>query len=226
MNKEELSINGVTVSSLSRNKITIPISHCSNLKTAETKALIDSGAEGKFIDRSIVNWKKVIHLKKPITVRNVDGTNNEMGKIRYKTKICYNIDKDEFEDWFYVTKLGDQKVILGLPWLKEVNPIVDWSMGTVSFPEERKFSDEQEDRDLEDEDVNMYLRLIFKEEELDADASENLEPDHLWIQAKTSASQALAHEYEDKTKKVELPPQYSKWRKVFDKQTSERFPIS
>src|SRR6266576_5524595 len=125
MYEEQLCINGVTVMSMSRNKITIPISQCLNLKTAETKALIDSGAEGKFIDGSIVNWKKIVRLKKPITVRNVDGTNNEMGKMRYKTKICYNIDKDKFEDWFYITKLGDQKVILGLPWLKEVNPIID-----------------------------------------------------------------------------------------------------
>ncbi len=81
--EEQLCINGVTVTSISRNKITIPISQCSNLKTTETKALIDSGAEGKFVDGTIVNWKNVICLKKPITVRNVDGTHNEMGKICY-----------------------------------------------------------------------------------------------------------------------------------------------
>ncbi len=86
--EEQLCINGVTVTSMSKNKITIPISQCSNLKTAETKALIDSGAEGKFVDGTIVNWRNVIRLKKPITVRNVDGTHNEMGKICYKTKIC------------------------------------------------------------------------------------------------------------------------------------------
>ncbi len=48
--EEQLCINGVTVKSISKNKITIPISQCLNLKTAETKALIDSGTEGKFID--------------------------------------------------------------------------------------------------------------------------------------------------------------------------------
>jgi hypothetical protein len=35
----------------------------------------------------------------------------------------------------------------------------------------------------------------------------------------------LAHEHEENVK-VELPPEYAKWRTVFDKQTSERFPIS
>ncbi len=66
--EEQLYINGVTVTSMSKNKITIPISQCSNLKTAETKALIDSGAKGKFVDGMIINWKNVICLKKPITV--------------------------------------------------------------------------------------------------------------------------------------------------------------
>src|SRR6266576_5906478 len=67
--EERLCINGVTVTSMSRNKITIPISQCSNLKTAETKALIDSGAEGKFVDGTIVNWRNVIRSTEPITVR-------------------------------------------------------------------------------------------------------------------------------------------------------------
>ncbi len=67
--------------------------------------------------------------------------------------------------------------------------------------------------------------LSLKKKKLDADANEDLETDHLWVQAKTSASQALAHEHEDNTKKAKLPSEYAKWRKVFDKQTSEQFPI-
>jgi len=179
--EEQLCINGVTVTSMSKNKITIPISQCLNLKTAETKALIDSGTEGKFVDGMIVNWKNIIHLKKPITVQNVDGTYNEMGKIHYKTKICYNVKQNQFEDWFYITKLGDQKVILGLPWLKQVNPNIDWLTGRVSFPEEQSINDELEGEELEDDETDTYLHTILKEEELDADANEDLETDHLWI---------------------------------------------
>src|SRR6266576_1606322 len=163
--EEQLCINGVTVTSMSRNKITILISQCSNLKTAETKALIDSGTKGKFIDGTIINWRNVIRLKKPITVRNVDGTYNEMGKICYKTKICYNMKQNQFEDWFYITKLGDQKVILGLPWLKQVNPDIDWSTGTVSFPKEQSINNEPEGEELEDDKTDMYLCTILKEEE-------------------------------------------------------------
>ena len=44
--EDQLCINGVSVTSMSKYKITIPISECLNLKTTETKALIDCGAEG------------------------------------------------------------------------------------------------------------------------------------------------------------------------------------
>jgi hypothetical protein len=223
--EESLYINGVTVSSMSKYKITIPLTRCSNLKTVEAKALIDSGAEGKFVDSSLVDWKNVHRLKKNIPVQNVDGTQNKAGDVRYKTKICYNINKKQFEDWFYVMKLGEQRLILGLPWLQRTNPSIDWSTGTVSFPEESKINDEMEETSLEDNETGMFICTILKEEELDADDSEDLETDHLWIQAKTSASQALAHKHEENVK-VELPPEYAKWRTVFDKQTSEQFPIS
>ncbi len=78
---------------------------------------------------------------------------------------------NQFEDWFYITKLGNQKVILGLPWLKQVNPDIDWSTGTVSFPEEQSINDEPEGEELEDDETNMYLHTILKEEELDADTN-------------------------------------------------------
>ena len=188
---------------MSKYKITIPISQCSNLKTAETKALIDCGAEGKFVDSSLVDWKQVRRLKKPIPVRNVDGTSNKAGALRYKIQISYNVQQKQFKDWFYVTKLGDQKMILGLPWLHEINPRIDWSTGTVRFPEEQKARAEpEEDKSLEDKDIEMYLRFVQKMEEVDE--NDDLETDHLWIQAKMT-SQALAHEHEDKTQRLNYP---------------------
>ena len=187
-------------------------------ETAETKALIDCGAEGKFVDSSLVDWKQVHHLKKPIPVHNVDGTSNKAGALWYKIQINYNVQQKQFKDWFYV-------MILGLPWLHEINPHIDWSTGTVRFPEEWKTNDESEkDKSLEDKDIEMYLCLVQKMEEVDK--NDNFETDHLWIRAKMSTSQALAHEHEDKAQKVELPPEFKPWKTIFDKQMSESFPIS
>jgi hypothetical protein len=224
-----LYINGVSVTSTSKYKITIPISQCSNLKTAETKALIDCGTEGKFVHSSLVNWSKVHHLKKSIPVQNVDGTANKAGALLYKIQIHYVIKSRPFKDWFYVTKLSDQKLILGLPWLHEVNPAINWATGTVSFPDETPVINDLEIfEELEDEEITMHIRRIQMEELIDEYFGKDLETDHLWIQAKTSASQALTHKHEekDKTPKIILPKEFKPWEKVFNKQTSERFPVS
>ena len=64
----------------------IPISFSSehtNGRTVETKALLDTGAGGKFIDQNFVlqNDIRTKKLEKPITVYNVDGTKNKTGTI-------------------------------------------------------------------------------------------------------------------------------------------------
>ena len=48
-------------------------------KTIETKALLDTGAGGKFIDQNFVQNQKIKtkNLEHPIEVFNVDGTNEE-----------------------------------------------------------------------------------------------------------------------------------------------------
>jgi hypothetical protein len=232
---EEICINGVSVSSISKNKIAIPITNVVNLKVAETKTLIDCGAEGKFVDKSLVDWRKVKTSKKPIPVKNVDGTLNKSGSLRHKVLVQYDIKNRRFKDWFYVTELGDQKMILGLPWLRVANPQIDWNLGTVEFADPGEDSDSEistresiineinEPWTDDDEETMEYIHLIQREEELDNELDEDLETDHLWIQAKTSASQALAHEHETKAK-VELPNEYVKWKRVFDKEASQRFP--
>ena len=67
----------------------------------------------------------------PIKVRNIDGTYNESGAITEKCLINFN-DKTMTE-WFYVTTLGDQNLILGLPWLEKHNPNIDWKEKTLEF---------------------------------------------------------------------------------------------
>jgi hypothetical protein len=48
----------------------------------EINALIDCGAEGRFINRKIVNWADTKKLKEPILVQNVDGTINKEGMVK------------------------------------------------------------------------------------------------------------------------------------------------
>jgi hypothetical protein len=34
---------------------------------------------------------------------------------------------------FLITGLGNQKIILGLPWLREHNPEINWKEGTLQW---------------------------------------------------------------------------------------------
>ena len=53
------------------------------------------------------------------------------------------------ETWmdFLVTELGGENVILGLPWLRKVNPQVDWEQGRLSVPKHLVTIEEVEDED-------------------------------------------------------------------------------
>jgi len=53
------------------------------------KALLDSGATGMFMDRKMVakHRFRLQKLKRPVTIRNIDRTNNSIGAITYQVEI-------------------------------------------------------------------------------------------------------------------------------------------
>ena len=82
------------------------------MKCAVNHALIDCGAQGRFVDESKVKDQKKRVLRTPLTVKNVDGTRNAAGRIVSETRLQYSIGDQDFEERFYVTQLGDQDIIL------------------------------------------------------------------------------------------------------------------
>jgi hypothetical protein len=100
---------------------------------ADEKALIDSGTTENFIDEE--TWTRLgigrKALKQPLTIHNVDGTENRKGKL---THYCWlRIKKGEQEKLqrFFITSLGKDRIILGYPFLYEFNPRIDWRNGKV-----------------------------------------------------------------------------------------------
>ncbi len=131
-------INRVLVADMTFNVMMIPI-HISNHmrtsnKTIETQALIDSGAAGSFIDFNFAkrNNLPLIPLKDAITTYNVDGTENKKGTIQFKVDLRLEMNR-KFRTKLFVTGLGQQKIILGCPWLKKQNPIINWPNGTLEW---------------------------------------------------------------------------------------------
>jgi ADP-heptose:LPS heptosyltransferase len=107
----------------------------SEKETVETKALLDCGAGGTFIDQRFVKTHGLMthSTREPILVRNVDGTLNKNGTITQSTILDLKINGKTMKTRFHVTRLGKETIILGLPWLRAINPDIDWKKGTFKF---------------------------------------------------------------------------------------------
>src|SRR5271168_3888482 len=105
-------------------------------ETVETKVLLDTGAEGLFMDKNYAEKHDIVlqKLPNPITPSNVDGTLNHAGEITHFTWIQAKIDKRTLLEKLWITDLGSSDVIFGFPWFKENNPQIEWKTGRVQLP--------------------------------------------------------------------------------------------
>ncbi|KAJ3856639.1 hypothetical protein EV368DRAFT_78474 [Lentinula lateritia] len=71
-------------------------------------------------------------LHKPIDMFNIDGTPNRAGRITHFACLALTVDNQERWMDFLITHLGGEDIILGLPWLRKVNPEIDWEKGRLS----------------------------------------------------------------------------------------------
>ena len=106
----------------------------------KTRAMLDSGATGLFVNRKYAAKRNLpmFPLHDQLPLYNIDGTSNKAGTI---THFCQArlVAGDHDQEWdFLVTDLGPEDLILGLPWLRAVNPKVDWEDGTVELEAERR----------------------------------------------------------------------------------------
>ena len=83
----------------------LPITIQVHDQNVSTKALIDSGAEGQFIDSKfeIQNRIPMHKLAKPIPVLNVDGTTNKDGTITHYTWRSIRLGSKRFVTRLLVT---------------------------------------------------------------------------------------------------------------------------
>src|SRR5271155_1974256 len=137
-------------------------------ETVETKVLLDSGAEGLFMDKNYAEEHDIVLQKKPnpITPSNVDGTLNHAGEITHFTWIQAKIDKRILLEKLWITNLGSSDVIFGFPWFKENNPQIVWKTGKVQLPKadlDKTFlylaKDEQRRKEIKEEGNKFQKEL-------------------------------------------------------------------
>jgi hypothetical protein len=119
---------------------------------------------------------------------------------------------------FLITRLGNQKVILGLPWLQKYNPEINWKEGTLHWRtmtvEEVLDEGEHLNRPTNalDKVLLEYLGMGNK----------------IWINSKENLATKLAVEANQKkpdlTPEQLPPPEYHEYLDIFDEDKANRFP--
>jgi hypothetical protein len=97
-------------------------------RSARTLAMLDSGATAVFINERFVSKHNILRrpLTRPIALHNIDGSINKAGSLTHFACLTMNIDSKYTKKLdFLITDLGPEDIILGLPWLCQINPEVD-----------------------------------------------------------------------------------------------------
>jgi len=134
------------------------------------KALLNSGATGLFMDTTFAKEKgfKMEKLKKPLLVRNVDGTTNMGGAIIHQVE-CNMFFKGHVEKAkIDIYNLGKTELILGMLWLAAHNPEIDWEKEEVKMmhcpPIYGKRKQEEKEKKVKkigkDEDEEVLRKLV------------------------------------------------------------------
>lgn len=105
-------------------------------RNVETKALIDSGASGIFMDEQ---WATQCRFRKqtlaePLNCTNVDGTGNKHGFITHYVWADTTLGGQKVPVRYLLMSLGKDKVIYGFSWLQYYNPSINWQDGTITLP--------------------------------------------------------------------------------------------
>ena len=108
------------------------------IKGQRVLAMIDSGATGNFISDNLVRTRhlETREKKDPYQLQMADGSLFNMGKVSRETvPLKIAIQRHHEEVTFDVIGLASHQVILGAPWLKMQNPMVNWRTGVLTFRE-------------------------------------------------------------------------------------------
>ena len=225
---------------------------------SNTRALVDSGATDNFISPTLLQTSniKAYKLSKPRTIRNVDGTKNNNGATRSAVLLTIRYNGQDTKQKFYVADLGEDWMILGMPFLAAANPDIDWSTGTFDgeimaatqdahlwTPLARSKRPEVHLRSIPEgtlpgqtyyeHEVGEFLNIEPKDyafishHKQEAPSNETAEGEP--IIRRISHATNLAASAADKTERTwqeQVPLEYHQFGKVFSDEEAQRFPNS
>jgi len=110
---------------------------------SEVDALIDSGTTDNFISPDIIQQFDIpiCTLDKQLAIRNVNGTPNRFGKVDRAADLTFRFKRKSYNQPFYVTDLGEDHMLLGMPFLSTTSPEIDWARGKIQGKVEASTTD-------------------------------------------------------------------------------------
>jgi hypothetical protein len=96
-------------------------------------ALVDSGATENFMNLGYTKWLwlPIKRLAFESNLYNVDGTENKSRKLKYYMDLEVQTGAKQVKMRFFLTNLGEHKVILGYSWFAATQPRIDWKNGWI-----------------------------------------------------------------------------------------------
>jgi hypothetical protein len=241
------TISEIVTDGNTRRHLHIPVTLKGQRQTKDIAAMVDSGASTAFLSKRFVETHLVRtrELSQPVVLLNIDGTPNRAGSITHTATLNLKIGDHEEMIEFVVTDLGPEDVVLGIEWLRQHNPDINWSEGKLNFsrcpatcaPEEEP-TPGSPPNDFERLTGNRRQRrawlragLVQRDEEVWAAAGYTYAREQgtpLWASAGYTHSQKIA-EAEHAKKRTQtfeemVPEHYRGFSKVFSEADFSRLP--
>src|SRR6267154_4207922 len=105
-----------------------PVNLRSSSLISEVDTLVDSGTTDNFISLAVIQHFGIPMrtMNKPRTIRNVDGTANKIGTVTEVADLILRFKGTHYQT-FYIVDLGDDHMLLGMPFLAATNPVINWT---------------------------------------------------------------------------------------------------
>lgn len=142
----------------------ISVSPSHSTTTLPCKALLDSGASANFISSSFISSHSLPVSFNSFPLSLADGSSTQaLGSIDLQVSFQGKLFKHNF-----VVVNSPFNVILGIPWLQDTNPTIDWATGSVSVDNQQNvpplFKDVPSDvQEIEMED-EIFLAFVQSSE--------------------------------------------------------------
>ncbi len=104
--------------------------------TMDTKALLDSTVSAYFINKELMQWHKMIIMKKStlVAMEVINGQSLSLGLVMHETKALDIIIRTHTSKVaFNVISSSTSPIVIGLSWFILHNPWVDWRIKSFHF---------------------------------------------------------------------------------------------